>query len=130
MLGPHHVQTVQGAGWSGIKSGRLLALCATRFECLLTVDRNLAFQQRIQTLPVAVLVINCRSNSLTALAPWVPDILKALAHLAPCAVTRVGNKEAPQTSDGVSEQVDPDLRVPMSALLVCRPRARYVVATH
>ena len=41
----HEVTTVAEAGWAGVKNGALLQLAATRFEVLLTVDRNLEYQQ-------------------------------------------------------------------------------------
>lgn len=37
----HQVSTVVREGWSGIKNGRLLALAATEFDALITVDKNL-----------------------------------------------------------------------------------------
>jgi hypothetical protein len=52
----HAVRTVAEMGWSGIKNGQLLQRAATEFDCFLTVDRNLQFQQRIDALPLAVLV--------------------------------------------------------------------------
>jgi hypothetical protein len=52
----HAVRTVAEMGRSGIKNGQLLQRAATEFDCFLTVDRNLQFQQRIDALPLAVLV--------------------------------------------------------------------------
>ena len=53
----HAVRTVAEMGWAGIKNGHLLQRAAAEFDCFLTVDRNLQFQQRIDALPLAVLVI-------------------------------------------------------------------------
>ena len=46
----HDVKTVQEAGWGGVKNGELLKKASERFEVLITVDRNLAFQQNPHVL--------------------------------------------------------------------------------
>jgi hypothetical protein len=56
-------------GGSGIKNGRLLQRAAAEFDCFLTVDRNLQFQQRIDALPLAVLVMQAVDNRLETLRP-------------------------------------------------------------
>jgi hypothetical protein len=48
-----------------------------------TVDRNLAFQQPIDSLPFAVVVLRAQSNRLSDLRPLVPFLLKALSTLLP-----------------------------------------------
>jgi len=37
----HHVQTVVGLGWEGVKNGELLCRAAGHFDALVTMDRNL-----------------------------------------------------------------------------------------
>jgi predicted nuclease of predicted toxin-antitoxin system len=54
-LSPHVVRTAPDMGWTGIKNGELLQLASSRFDCFLTVDRNLQFQQDVGNLPLAVL---------------------------------------------------------------------------
>ena len=48
-----------------------------------TVDRNLAFQQPIDSLPFAVVVLRAKSNRLSDLRPLVPSLLNALSTLLP-----------------------------------------------
>jgi len=43
----HAVRTVAQMAWSGIKNGQLLQKVASAFDCFLTVDRNLQFQQPV-----------------------------------------------------------------------------------
>ncbi len=50
----HEVKTVAEAGWAGAKNGTLLQLAATQFDVLLTVDRNLEYQQSFLGLTIAV----------------------------------------------------------------------------
>lgn len=85
----HSVRTVVEAGWSGIKNGKLLALAATEFDAFITIDKNLPFQQNLEKLPIAVVVIDAMSNELPALLPLVPALLRELASLKPKTVTLV-----------------------------------------
>ena len=60
------------------------------FDVVITADQNLEFQQNLDTLPVAVLVIVADSNRLESLAPLVPTVLAALDSLEPRTLIRVG----------------------------------------
>ena len=42
----HEPATVAGLGWRGVKNSELLSRAQNRFEVLLTMDRNLEFQQK------------------------------------------------------------------------------------
>ena len=86
----HHVATVQAAGWSSIKNGKLLALAAADFDLFLTADRNLESQQNLAALPIAVLVLRARNNRIEALKPLIPEVLKALNHMSPRTLRRIG----------------------------------------
>ena len=82
-LPSHQVSTVVQEGWSGIKNGMLLALAATGFDALITVDKNLPYQQNTSKLPVAVLVLDAVSNELPFLLSLVPALEEALLNLKP-----------------------------------------------
>jgi predicted nuclease of predicted toxin-antitoxin system len=86
----HTVRTVAEMGWSGIKNGQLLQKAAADFDCLLTVDRNLQFQQRIDTLPLAVLVIQAVDNRLDTLRPLMADVREALVSIGPNELKVIG----------------------------------------
>jgi predicted nuclease of predicted toxin-antitoxin system len=79
------VQIVPQAGWAGIKNGRLLKLIADadKFDVFLTVDKNLPHEQKISGLPFAVVVLRTRSNSITDVRPFVPEILRRLSGFQP-----------------------------------------------
>ena len=81
-LQAHEVSTVPEQGWAGIKNGVLLALAAEhRFEALVTVDKNLPYQQNTRSLPVAVVVLDSPSNALAVLLRLVPELEASLAQL-------------------------------------------------
>jgi hypothetical protein len=79
----HSVRTVVEAGWSGVKNGRLLALAAAEFDAFITVDKNLPFQQNLENLPIALVVLDAISNELPALQPFMPALLRELASIKP-----------------------------------------------
>ena len=85
----HSVRTVVEAGWSGIKNGKLLTLAAAEFDAFITVDKNLSFQQNLEKLPIAVVVLDAVSNELSVLMPLVPALLRELASLQPKTYTLV-----------------------------------------
>lgn len=80
-LPSHSVRTVVEMGWSGVKNGALLALAKDSFDAFITVDKNLPYQQNLNTLPVAVVVLQSLSNDLPSLLPLVPNLEQALTNL-------------------------------------------------
>jgi hypothetical protein len=75
----HEVQTTSALGWSNLSNGKLLDAGADRFDVLVTVDRNLQFQQHTGALPMAVFTLVAVSNRLRDLEPFVPEVLRLLS---------------------------------------------------
>lgn len=92
-LGPlltgHTTTSVQRHGWASIKNGKLLALAANEFDVLLTADKGMAYQQNLETLPIAILIVLAKSNRIDDLARAVPVILGALAELPPRTLRKI-----------------------------------------
>ena len=86
----HEVRTAAEAGLAGLENGELLQAAASKFTCVLTVDRNLQFQQKPGPLPVAVIVIAARNNRYETLLPLMPEVLKALAEVGAGELRLVG----------------------------------------
>lgn len=72
----HDSQTVQHAGWSGIKNGELLDLAEAEFDAFLTADQNLRYQQNMTRRTIAI--IELPTNTLSVVRKLVPVILNAL----------------------------------------------------
>ena len=85
----HDSKTVPEAGWASKENGELLALAASEFDVFVTADRNLAFQQNLATLEVAVIVLVAHGNRLADLQPLVPGLLRALNTIKRGQVVRV-----------------------------------------
>ena len=87
----HTCRTVVECGWSGKKNGELLGLADPQFDLLLTLDKNLPYQQNLDTIRIAVLIVRARSNRIQDLLPVIPECLAALESIQPQQVVRVGS---------------------------------------
>jgi predicted nuclease of predicted toxin-antitoxin system len=88
-LTDHAVLTVSDMGWSGIKNGQLLAKAALEFDCFLTVDKNLQFQQAPSTLPISVVVVYAVNNKIKTLKALMPQVREALLIVKPRELLRI-----------------------------------------
>jgi len=80
----HDVFTVAYMKWSGVENGELLQRAADAgFDALVTNDRGLEYQQNLDELPVAVIVVLAGANTIEAIRPAYPGLLAALAQLRP-----------------------------------------------
>lgn len=50
----HEVHTVEQAGFKGLENGHLLKAASGSYEVLITVDRNLPYQQNLTGLDIAI----------------------------------------------------------------------------
>lgn len=91
LLPGHEVTTVPACGWAGARNGRLLALAAERFDVFITADQNLQYQQNLNTLPLAVVVLMLHDTRLATIEPLIPQLLAVLAGLPPRTLQRVGD---------------------------------------
>ena len=79
-LTDHEVLTVREMQWSGIKNGKLMTLCTQySFDILLTIDKNLQYQQNLDKYPVIIVVLNCFTSKVEELAMFLPAFQTQLA---------------------------------------------------
>ena len=62
----HAVKTVVEMVWAGTRNGTLLRRAISEFEVLLTVDQGVPYQQNIEGLAVALIIIKAPSNDINA----------------------------------------------------------------
>jgi len=80
----HEVITVAYMNWSGIENGELLRRAAEAgFDALITNDRGLEHEQNLDALPIAVIVLLAKANTVEAIRPLYDQLHAALTHLAP-----------------------------------------------
>ncbi len=78
------VSTARGEGWTGLRNGVLLrAAVAAGFNVLITRDRAMRYQQNLERLGIAVLVLIGVRNRIEDLRMLVPQILSILPLLRP-----------------------------------------------
>ncbi len=92
----HEVMTVRNIGWASLKNGELLRRAGPAFDVFVTVDANIEFQQKVQTLNIAIVVLHAVHNSMPVLRPLLPDLRKALSGtLPPGSVVHIGVEPLP-----------------------------------
>ncbi len=77
-LKPHlsefEVFTVSDMKWNGIKNGRLMTLCVdNNFELLLTIDKNLMFQQNLDKHKLTIVVFDSSTSKIEELKLFIPS---------------------------------------------------------
>ena len=81
----HDARTVPEMGWASKQNGDLLTLAEQQFDVFLTVDRNLSFQQHVDTFSLAVVVMVAKGNRHADLQPLVPEVLAVVGAVLPGA---------------------------------------------
>jgi hypothetical protein len=77
-LPEHEVTTVPKMGWGNLDDGPLLDRMTDHFDVLVTVDKSLPKQQRIENRPLAVVILRAKTNRLADLLPHVPRLRDVL----------------------------------------------------
>lgn len=86
----HEVRTVGDMRWTSSPDRNLLKRASDEgFDAVVTVDRSLAFQQRISGLPLTLLVLRAQTNRFAELSALIPKLLTALNHLRPGTVVTI-----------------------------------------
>ena len=76
------VFTVVEMGWSGVKNGKLISLCVNNhFDVLLTIDKNMMYQQNLDKYPITIAVLNSMSSKLEELVLFIPSFSNQILHL-------------------------------------------------
>ena len=89
-LAGHDVFTAAYMAWAGVENGELLRLAAADgFDALVTNDRGLEYQQNLDELPLAVVVVLTAANTIEAIRPAYAELLAVLARLAPREFARL-----------------------------------------
>ncbi|MEM8893004.1 MAG: hypothetical protein AAGC88_00420 [Bacteroidota bacterium] len=80
----HKVLTVKDQDWSGTKNGQLIRLMQeSGFDGLITVDKNMQYQQNTDFLEMQLFVLNASNNKLSTLKPYVEKLEELLSDLPP-----------------------------------------------
>jgi hypothetical protein len=88
-LAGHDVWTARERRWNGLQDGPLLDAIAGEIDVLITADKGLRYQQRLQGRSFAVIVLRARTNRLDSLQPLVPALLQILSEVKPGEVREI-----------------------------------------
>jgi hypothetical protein len=77
-LPKHDVRTIRDMRWRGKKNGELLQLASSKFDVFVTIDRGLAYQQRIAHLRLGVFTRAAPSNEMEVLRPLMSRLRHAV----------------------------------------------------
>jgi hypothetical protein len=72
------VTHVRHIGLAGLLDGPLLAAINGQFDVLVTMDRNMQFQQNLAVRTFSVVVLRAKSNRLQDLKPLAPNLRMTL----------------------------------------------------
>ena len=73
-LEEYEVFTVRELGQGGIKNGKLMTYYVENgFDILLTIDKNLMFQQNLDKYPLTIVVLNCLTSKIEDLVSFLPS---------------------------------------------------------
>jgi predicted nuclease of predicted toxin-antitoxin system len=73
--GNYEVKTVSEQGWAGKKNGELLGLMTLNgFDGLVTIDKNLVYQQNIEGFDITIFVLDSANNKIETLKPFIDEI--------------------------------------------------------
>mgnify|MGYP006272981545 CR=1 FL=1 len=74
------VYTVRYMGWNGLKNGELLRKMEEEsFDVFIAVDKNLPYEQNLENLPVAVVILDVKKNLLPRLQGIAPKLFDLLS---------------------------------------------------
>ena len=86
----HEVFTAAFMKWSGIENGELLQVAAgAGFDVLITNDRGLEYEQNLSALPIAVVVLLVKANTIEAIRPMLGKVLGTLRDLKPRELVKI-----------------------------------------
>jgi len=76
------VFTARELNLGGIKNGKLMTFCKeNNFDILLTVDKNLIYQQNLEKYPVTIVVFNSLSSKIEELIEFLPSFKSQISQL-------------------------------------------------
>lgn len=85
----HNVMTVPEAGFAGKKNGELLRLIAGKFDCFITIDQNLTYQQNLAHAEIGIIVLQAIDSRQPTLKPLMSKVKESLKTLKPGKIIKI-----------------------------------------
>ncbi|MFM9941210.1 MAG: DUF5615 family PIN-like protein [Hyphomicrobiaceae bacterium] len=87
----HDVATARERRLNALPDGAMLDAMHGAFDVLVTVDKSIPHQNRLDQRSFAVVILRARSNHIRDLLPLVPDLLLTLTDVKPGQVREIGS---------------------------------------
>jgi hypothetical protein len=101
------VFTTYKMGWAELRNGVLLRAAADHgIDVLLTIDKKMEFEQNLRNLPLPIVLLDAKSNTLPSLMPFLPHAISLFGTVLIPALYVIGRDgiverlQAPRISDG------------------------------
>ena len=93
-LAPHFVETAAQHGWEEKKNGDLLSAAeADGFDCMITGDKNIRYQQNLSARKIAIVLLS--NQAWTSVRHYVPLVKQAINRVKPNAFIEVEIPDLP-----------------------------------
>ena len=78
------VSTVPEAEFSGLKNGKLLkAAVEKKIDILLTIDKNIDYQQNINKFAIAIVILDVHRSHIKYIKTLIPEFIKQINSYKP-----------------------------------------------
>lgn len=81
--------TVHDEAWGALEDGPLLTAAQEKFDVLITVDRNLEFQQNLAKFRIGLVVVRVPKNQLSYYRAVKTELILAIEQVRPGGVIHV-----------------------------------------
>jgi predicted nuclease of predicted toxin-antitoxin system len=98
-LAEHQVTHVDDLGWKEKKNGELLALAQADFEVIVTSDKNIPSQQKMEKFAIGMVILRAYSNSLLDHQKLLPYVLEAVREVPAHEIIVVPQNETLRRKD-------------------------------
>ena len=86
----HEVSTTLEMAWDTLKNGALLTQAEkSGFSALLTADKGIKNQQRMERRSISVVIIRAPNNKLETHLTMIPDVIRVLTVIQPGQIIEV-----------------------------------------
>ena len=79
LLADQTVFTIGQMDWKGLKNGILIKRAVqNNFDILLTIDKNICYQQNTEKFNIAIVVLNTNNSNIETLKEYIPNFINQI----------------------------------------------------
>ncbi len=94
LLAEFDVHTVSEMGFDGLKNGKLLAQAVdSGFDILLTIDKNIDYQQNISKIKITIVILDVLKSSIKFIEELIPEFKSRIGTFEKGKAYRIGKNK-------------------------------------